>query len=342
MGLTYRVVLRRIAEQLLRTDPDNPKQTAVMILAAYLQVSPEYIWQHPFAPFFEGAVEQFWPWFDFLLLRRAQGEPWAYILGETYFMGYRFSVSSAVLIPRADSEVLVEEALAALRSLVNALPAEKIRSGDYHLQVADLCTGSGCLLLALALELKKEAWAKTVQFTFVGSDLDPAALQVARENQLKLYPNGKFYWLQGDLFAASCAMHHLKEEKTSDSLQSGDRLDFAKLAPFALLLSNPPYISLSEYAELEYQVQAFEPRLALTDEADGYQLYKRLLEDAPSYLLDNGYLLVEHGFRQQAGILALSEKSDCWQVVCRRCDYGARARVLVWQLAKFDKGTKDE
>ncbi|MGB4674507.1 MAG: peptide chain release factor N(5)-glutamine methyltransferase [Azovibrio sp.] len=187
-----------------------------------------------------------------LVARRAAGEPLAYLLGEAGFRGRRFQVSPAVLVPRPETEALVDLALAKLAELAQDKP-----------RVLDLGTGSGAISICLALE------CPVAQVSAV--DVSPAALAVARANG---EANGaRVCWHESDWFAA------LGE------------------ARFHLIVSNPPYIH-AEDAHLAGDGLRFEPRLALTDEADGLACIRRIVADAPSHLEPGGWLLFEHGWDQ--------------------------------------------
>lgn len=191
--------------------------------------------------------------------RRLAGEPIAYLLGAREFFGRPFSVSPAVLIPRPETEHLVEAALARR----NGVPAE----------VVDLGCGSGAIAVTLALEAP--------QWRVTAVDVSPAALAVARENALRLGARVEF--LAGSWF---------------DPLPAQRRFD--------LIVSNPPYIAGNDHHLSEGDVR-FEPRLALTDEADGLECLRAIVDGAPRHLLPGGWLLFEHGYDQGAAARQLLE-----------------------------------
>jgi release factor glutamine methyltransferase len=188
--------------------------------------------------------------------RRRTHEPVAYVLGQREFFGRMFRVDRRVLVPRPDTESLVEVAL------------ERTRHLSMCMRALDLCTGSGCVGITLARE------RPTSQV--VAADLSVDALAVARENALRLgaYNLALF---QGDLFAAL---------PTSGG---------AKMR-FDLVAANPPYIASAEIPRLMSDVRDFEPKLALDGGADGLDLVRRIAKEAPSHLEKNGIVAVEVGF----------------------------------------------
>lgn len=227
-----------------------------------------------------------------MLSERRRGRPWEYIWGETFFFGRAFQVTEATLIPRADSEILVEEAL----RWAPTLEERPLRLGDF-------CTGSGCLGLTVALELEEagRVWEKVHLL-----DLSSAALAIARENARRLAPSLPLSFQEADL---------LREEELG--------------GPYDLLLMNPPYVTEAEYGTLSREVRCFEPKLALSDGGDGLAFYRSLFRRRPSSLLrEGGYLLLEHGYRQRRALLRLVEETN-YEVAGLREDYGQQDRVLV-------------
>ncbi|MBN9515661.1 MAG: peptide chain release factor N(5)-glutamine methyltransferase [Alphaproteobacteria bacterium] len=194
--------------------------------------------------------------------RRVRREPMAYILGEREFWGLLFKVSPAVLVPRPDSETLIEAAL-------DLLPER-----ERPLRILDLGVGSGCLLLTLLREYPKA--------TGVGVDASPEALAIAGENA-------------GMLGVASRA-----RLMVDDWRQAGwtDRLG----GPFDLLVSNPPYIETSTIAALMPEVANHEPRLALDGGPDGLEAYRIIAAAAPTLITAGGWALVEGGEGQAIDI----------------------------------------
>jgi release factor glutamine methyltransferase len=188
--------------------------------------------------------------------RRQQGEPIAYIVGQREFFGLPFQVNPAVLIPRPDTELIVELALERLAPRARML---------------DMGTGSGAIAVALAHSRPDAA--------VTALDVSAAALALAGRNAAA---NGaRVEFLRSDWFGA---------------LDGGRR--------FELIVSNPPYIAAGD-AHLVQGDLRFEPVGALTDHADGLSALRLIADGAPGFLVDGGWLLMEHGYDQAAAVRAL-------------------------------------
>ena len=187
-----------------------------------------------------------------------QHTPIAYLLGAREFFSLEFKVTPAVLIPRPETEALVQRAI----DLCRAAP-------DRTLRVLDIGTGSGCIAVAIA------RYAANCEV--VGSDISPEALAVARENIERHNLAGRVQTVEAD----ACA---LPEEVRGDG--------------FDLIVSNPPYIPEAVWATLAPHVRDHEPKLALSPGVEGLEMYRRLAADAPALLAPGGRVLVEIGHDQ--------------------------------------------
>ncbi len=201
-----------------------------------------------------------------LIARRAVGEPLQYIVGQQEFFGLPFRVTPAVLIPRPETELLVEETI----RLAQALSHAPI--------IVDVGTGSGCIAIALARELEDAR--------IYATDISADALAVARHNATLNGVAERIEFIHCDLLAGLPA-----------GLQVGLRADF--------IVSNPPYIAAHEMASLQREVREWEPHSALTDNADGLSFYRRLFAEAPQHLKAEGYLLCELGYQQAEVVTAM-------------------------------------
>ena len=200
-----------------------------------------------------------------LLVRRGKREPVAYILGAREFYGRRFAVDPRVLIPRPETELVVD--LARERA--------KARGGTFA-RIADVCTGSGCLAVTLALEMPGSE--------VVAVDVSPGALEVARANALAL--GAKVELVEGDGPEA-----------------------LAGRGPFDLVVSNPPYVDPRERASLAPEVGDHEPQLALfTPESDPEHWLRRLAASARELLAPGGRMLIELGIGQSEAALRLGRE----------------------------------
>ncbi|HIX84443.1 MAG TPA: peptide chain release factor N(5)-glutamine methyltransferase [Candidatus Megamonas gallistercoris] len=219
--------------------------------------------------------------------KRAQHVPVAYIIGEKEFMGLPFKVTPDTLIPRPDTEILVENVLANLAE-------------DETVQIVDIGTGSGAIILSLLANLPK-ARGKTV-------DIAVKAVEVAKENAVRLQVADRCEFLVGDLFAP------LQDSK------------------FDVIVSNPPYIPQKDIATLEADVRAYEPVSALTDGGDGLSYYRRLLAEGKRYLKENGFIALEIGIHQAQAVKRIALDNG-WRNIKIIKDYAGIDRVvLAWNV----------
>lgn len=221
-----------------------------------------------------------------LIDRRAAGEPLQYIVGTQAFFGLDFEVTPAVLIPRPETELIVEETLRLAEDLSDPV-------------ILDVCTGSGCIAVTLARELENAHVFAT--------DISSEAIAVAKRNAIRNGVDEQVEFVECDLFSGLPA--HLKAD---------------------FILSNPPYIAPEEIETLQREVRDWEPRIALTDDADGLQFYRRLLVESPSYLKPNGHLIFEMGYQQSETIKALIDR-NVWCEPRALLDLQSIERTLVMQ-----------
>lgn len=200
--------------------------------------------------------------------KRLSGLPVAYITKHKEFFGYDFYVDQNVLIPKPDTELLVEQALLAVDKAFATAPEKK---ADY--KIADVCTGSGCIAISV-LKTLFQKYGSSIKVA--ASDISKAALVVAEKNADTLLSqeerqNISFY--QGDLFQAFSSSENQK---------------------FDMILSNPPYVPTNLTAELLSDGRS-EPRLALDGESDGLGIIRRLVEEAKNHLKKGGVFFLEAG-----------------------------------------------
>lgn len=253
--------LRRwTAGWLTKSGSATGQQDADLLLCEVLQVPRLQLLMRFDQPVQKDELAQF----KTAIRRRAKGEPVAYIVGKKGFYSLDLHVTPAVLIPRPETESVVDAALAFAASA--AAPAGPL---------LDLCTGSGAMALALADEWpKRQRKLGLAERQIVASDVSHAALQVARGNGERL--NLQVDWREGSLWAA---------------LQPEER--------FAAIVSNPPYVRHGRIATLERDVRDFEPHLALDGGADGSDLLRAIAAGAAAHLLPGGWLGVELGDKAQ-------------------------------------------
>lgn len=228
---------------------------------------------------------------DFLI-RRVKGEPIAYILGEKEFWSLPLNVSEGTLIPRPDTEILVEKAL--------QIALEKLEENLPHFRILDLGTGTGAIALALASELSPICQKKNIQLDVIGVDLMPEVVKLAQSNAEK--NQLKVQFLQSRWF---------------ENVEG----------QFDIIVSNPPYIDETDEHLFQGDVR-FEPRSALVAGENGLADLRHLIEYAPVHLKDNGYLLLEHGWKQGEAVRSIFWQNH-WQGVATIRDYGDNERVTL-------------
>ncbi len=217
-----------------------------------------------------------------------QGMPIQYITHVQEFMGLEFYVDENVLIPQPDTEVVVETAI------------QFINDSNTEICILDLCTGSGCIGISIAKNIKN---ARVVL-----SDIQEKSLAIAQKNAIQNKVEKNIKMVQSNLF-----------EKL-------------KNYQFDTIVSNPPYIETSEIATLSKEVQQ-EPKIALDGGEDGLFFYNKILKEASSYLKSKGYLVLEIGYNQANAILKIAEQTKKWKIVTLQAikDLGGNDRVLVFQ-----------
>ena len=286
---------------------DTPALDAALLLGKVMRKSRAELITHEDAAVNETQREEFLN----LITRRRNGECVAYILGRREFRGLEFAVNPQVLVPRPDTEILVEAALEYIDTNLPRRGAEAQREeerGEKIFTLLDLCTGSG----AVAISLKNEC-----PFLHVtASDISPEALETAALNASRLLDNGlnAVHFIQSDLF---------------ENISSGDgRLlqTAAGSGKFDLIVSNPPYVPTGELSGLAPEVRR-EPQLALDGGGDGLDLIRKIVSQAPRYLLPGGVLLLEAGSEQMPAIRDLLATNGFGDVRIYK-DLAGRERVI--------------
>jgi release factor glutamine methyltransferase len=223
--------------------------------------------------------------YEALVARRLAREPLAYIVGRQEFWGLSFEVSPAVLIPRPDTELLVEVAL-------ELFPKRQ------PLRAADVCTGSGCVAVAMAVEFGA--------VRIFATDISQSALVVAGRNAARHGVAGRIELLCADLV---------------EGLEG----------PFDVITCNPPYVAEGDRPGLQPEVRNYEPEIALYGGADGFHLVSRLVRGAVHRLRPGGFLLFEFGFGQDQRVETLVEQTEALTLVELRRDLQGIARTAVVQ-----------
>lgn len=207
-----------------------------------------------------------------LIDRRAGHIPVQQLTHQAFFMGYEFYVNEYVLVPRQDTETLAEEALKVLKK-VDAP------------RILDMCTGSGCILLSLLLEIPGS--------TGTGADISPEALRVAEKNARSLNVSDRAVFVESNLFSD----RYFSKKDGKDG------------PVYDILVSNPPYIPTEEIEGLMEEVRLHDPRIALDGMADGLAFYRMITEQAGDFLKPGGWLMYEIGCSQGQDVKEILENA---------------------------------
>jgi len=294
--------------------PSHTLATELLLMHALDRDRP-WMYSHPEALVDPAAAEKFLA----LIARRAAGEPVQYLTGKQEFWGLEFEVTPAVLIPRPETEHIMEVALARLgergiKIMDTSAPRESLR-------VADVGTGSGCLAVALAWELPHaEVFA---------TDISAPALEVARRNAARHKVADRIHFLQCDLLTAienanpgSVGARHAVPASTQDRPQ------------FDLMVSNPPYIARNNAAELQREVRDHEPHTALFGGPTGVEVYQRLIDQTRGLLRGRGILVLELGHDSADHVRGIFKAQPGWTNVAITMDLAGIPRVLAAERAR--------
>ena len=256
----------------------NPQLDSEILLSSTIQKDKKHIILNPKEPLNLSQLEKF----QSLIERRKKGEPIAYLINKKEFWKDEFFVNKDVLIPRPDTELIIEQVL-------------KIYSKDEQLQVLDIGTGSGCILLSILKERPN--------FYGTGIDISKKSINVSKINakQLNLTNRVKFIHSSVDNF---------------------------NIGKYDIIVSNPPYIKLLSLKYLEKDVVNFEPKLALSGGFDGFSKIKKVIGKASTLIKKNGKFILEIGFNQKNRVKKiLKEKGFYINKTIK--DYGKNDRCII-------------
>jgi len=278
---TIKALLEWITPYLTDKEVDAPRLCAEMLICHVLKkqridLYTQFDWVVP-----QAQLEQL----RVLIKRAGAHEPVAYLVGKTEFYSLELEIGPDCLIPRPETELLVQHAIETLRT----------RTGEQA--VLDLCTGSACIAVALAKNHN--------QSHITASDISEPALQIAQRNVQKHKLDERIELRQGDLF---------------EPVPGQD---------FDMIVSNPPYVSDSEYETLEENVKAYEPRLALHAGPKGLDLYERMLSQMDGFLKPEGTLMLEIGCTQGPALQSMLTQQGLFADIQILKDFQGHDRVVV-------------
>jgi len=224
-----------------------------------------------------------------LVKRAGKGEPIAYLTGRCEFYSLEFEVNRDCMIPRPETELLVERAVEFLRNR----PGRQL--------VCDLCTGCGCIGIAITKNFPEAE--------IIATDISETALAVAANNVEKYKLGQHIKLLCGDLF--------------------GPLLPQLDIEKFDLIACNPPYVSKTEYEKLDKGVKDFEPKQALYAGIDGLSVYRRICKNVGDYLKPDGALMLEVGYSQAQAVRQLLEDKKTFALITIEKDYHNNDRIVI-------------
>ena len=281
---TYKDALEYGKQRLLECEIEDANLDAWLLLEYVSGISRSWYFVHEDEEISENDIEEY----QILIEQRGKHIPLQQLTKEAYFYGMKFFVNENVLIPRQDTEVLVEQVLS-------------LSKGKENLKLLDMCTGSGCILLALLANLK--------QASGTGVDLSEKALEVAQRNGKEL--GIEVSWVQSDLF-----------DKVSGS--------------YDIIVSNPPYIETSVIEGLMDEVKLYEPRMALDGTEDGLFFYREITMQAGKYLKNNGILAFEIGYNQGNAVSEFMKENGYKEVQVLQ-DLAGLDRVVTGRIEKEEQ-----
>ncbi|WP_255547799.1 peptide chain release factor N(5)-glutamine methyltransferase [Crassaminicella indica] len=280
--------LKLAVERIERTNAVTPLLDAEVLLCHVLKKERLFLYTHRNKSLSEEAFKAF----EEFVEKRIAGMPVQYIVKKQEFMGLDFYVEEGVLIPRPDTEILVE---AVIKWANN-------RKND-NITIVDIGTGSGAITVSLA---------KYIKNAFVYSiDISRRAITIGKKNAVSNGVAEKIEFLEGDLFTP---LKNKLEGKVD------------------ILVSNPPYIPKEEIDKLQIEVKKYEPRLALDGGTDGLDFYRRIIDEAPFFVKKGGYIALEVGHDQAELVKELMENKGLYTEINKIKDLAGIERVVVATL----------
>ncbi|MCT4607162.1 MAG: peptide chain release factor N(5)-glutamine methyltransferase [Marinisporobacter sp.] len=288
MAVKIQDVLKLAVESIEETKACTPLLDAEVILCYVLKKDRLFLYTHRDHPLKDEEIRVF----NDLIKKRIQGMPVAYIVKKQEFMGLNFYVEEGVLIPRPDTEILVE----------TVIEWAKKRKNDNRI-IVDLGTGSGAITISLA---------KYIENAFVYSiDLSRHALEIGKKNATLNEVTENTLFLEGDLLAP---IKGKLEEKVD------------------IIVSNPPYIPRNEIEKLQIEVKKFEPKIALDGGMDGLDFYRKIIDEAPNFVKKGGFIALEVGHDQADMVKTMMEHKGYYYEIQKIKDLAGIERVVVATL----------
>jgi len=290
---TIQKLLNWVTEYFTNKNIDSPRLSAELLLSHVLELKRIEL----YTQFDKTVAKQQLDQLHDLVKRAGEKEPIAYLTGKTKFYSLQLKVSPDCMIPRPETELLVERAIEFLR---------KRTAAQF---VCDLCTGCGCIAVAIAKNFH--------DVRIIATDISDTALAVAAVNIEKHQLKDRIELLCGDLFDP--VVPQLDVDKPALSEAEG----------FDLIVCNPPYVSRAEFEKLDRNVRDYEPRLALFAGEDGLDIYRRILERADQFLKPDAALMLEIGYAQGQAVKELLEQTGIFAEIKIEKDLHNNDRIAI-------------
>jgi len=311
---TIQKLLNWIKEYLTDKGVDSPRLSAELLLSHVLRMKRIEL----YTQFDKLVAKEQLDRLHELVKRAGQNEPVAYLIGKTEFYSLQLNITPDCMIPRPETELLVERAIEFLRArpVRNSTMGKTMQKGRVSNGarkgaqfVCDLCTGCGCIAVAIARNFP--------DVRIIATDISDAALNVAAKNVEKYQLKDRIRLLHGDLF---------------DPIVP--ELDVDKLVPdsdrgFDLIVCNPPYVSTVEYEKLDKNVKDYEPKSALFAGTDGLDIYRKIIEKADQFLKPDAALMLEIGYAQGTAIKELLEQTGTFAEIKIEKDLHNNDRIAI-------------
>jgi len=298
--VTVQEIIREGIRFLSRCGVRNPRRDAELILCDLMRVDRVFLYSRPDHPVNPREESVFWEWLD----RRARHYPIQYLRGFQEFYRRRFAVSPAVLIPRPETETVVDTLLEEVQRTKN--PSLEVPRGRRQIRILEVGTGSGCIAVTLACEMES--------VRIVATDISSPALAVARQNASTHGCMEKITWLQADGLGA---------------FPPGQRI-------YDLIVSNPPYISFHDES-IDPAVAVYEPSCSVYAGDSGLELYRHLLEYSSGLLRFPGRLVLELGYGQANPVCSIAREVG-WRLIQIKRDLAGIDRCAVFALQNPNPG----
>lgn len=282
---TIQKLLNWVTEFLTGKGIDSPRLSAELLLSHVVGLKRIEL----YTQFDKPVAKQQLDHLHDLVKRAGQNEPIAYLVGKTEFYSLELNITTDCMIPRPETELLVARAIEFLRTR---------RTGTQF--VCDLCTGSGCIAVAIA--------GNYPNARIIATDICDAALAIAAENVEKYQLGNRITLLCGDLFDPVVPQLDVNE--------------------FDLIVCNPPYVSDAEYEKFDRNVKDYEPKIALFAGVDGLDIYRRIIEKAEQFLKPGAALMLEIGYAQGRAVKELLEQTGVFAEIKIEKDFHNNDRIV--------------